>query len=189
MSWMHDPPAKAPPMPPHVALEALMGAISKTEVAGQGTPASAYLRLMAPKQQYDKWGAPLPLSDVDQDRIDRLFAVLSAPMERPRALLRAGMLIPDEVEAIKAAFPEVYTVLVEKVLRELMDSVPPYREWAETVVGVLFGMPPAQLLQSAESPEKQMAAHEAKTKKPETTPDMSGTAADRRDIGVRKELR
>lgn len=189
MTWLHGPPAKAPAMPQHVDLEGLLGEIAKAEAQGQSTPASSYLRLAAPKVQLDKWGAPLPLTDVDQDRIDRLFAVLVEPLERSRRLIRSGLLIHDEADAVKTAFPEIYTVLVQELLRDMMASAPPYREWAETTIGVLFGMPPAQLLASAEAPEKMMAKQEAKDKKPEPTPDMSGTAADRREISVRKELR
>lgn len=193
MSWLHEQPTPPPPMPPRVALGELLAAIAQQEAAGQATPASAYLRLMCPPVSYDKWGEPLPLSDDQQDRVDRLFAVLAEPLERTHKLLRSGLLMAEEVDAVKTAFPEVYTVAVEKTLRELMASAPPYREWAETAIGVLFGMPPAQLLQSAEAPEKQMAAAESKakpkTKTPGNTPDMSGTAADRREISVRKELR
>lgn len=189
MSWLHDPPTRAPKTPPHVAVESLLGALGKAFAEGQGNPALAYLKLMVPPTQYDKWGAPLPISDVEQDRVDRLFAVLVEPMERTRALVRSGLLLEMESDAVKATFPEIYTVLVKEVLKDLTDAAPPYREWAETTVGVLFGMPPAQLLQSAEAPEKQMAKAEAKSKKPTPTPDMSGTAADRRDISVRKELR
>jgi hypothetical protein len=193
MTWLHMPPMRPPAPPPHVALERLMGAIAQQEALGLATPASGYLRLMCPKMQLDKWGIPLPLSDVDQDRVDRLFAVLVQPLERLRVLLHCGMLMDEENDAVKTAFPEVYTVIVEETLREMMQSAPPYREWAETTIGVLFGMPPAQLLQTAgPSPEQQSAQASApKTTRPasDRMPGTQGTAADRRDIGVRAEQR
>lgn len=170
-----------------------MGAIAAEEAKGLGTPATAYLRLMCPTIKLDKWGMPLPLSDVDQDRVDRLFAVLRDPLTRTKVLLHCGMLIAEEVDAVRVAYPEVFTALVESTLSDMMNSAPPYREWAETVVGVLFGMPPAELLQNAEPTIENAAAAQAAPKPSRSSvnrqPGREGTAADRRDIGVRAEQR
>lgn len=166
-----------------------MGKLSEKEAMGEGTPASAYLRLTLPIIKLDKWGAPLPLSDVDQDRVDRLCAIMEDPWGRARALLRAGMLLAEEVDAVKVAFPEVFTALVEQTLRDMMDSAPPYREWAETTIGVLLGLPPAELLRSAGPTPEQQSASAATSRAPGKLPGSQGTAADRRDMGVRSEQR
>lgn len=176
-------------MPEKVPVERLMGELAANEVKGLGTPASAYLRLMAPTVKLDKWGMPLPLSDVDQDRIDRLVAVLDDPWTRARSLLRAGMLLAEETDAVKTAFPEVYTALAGQVLRDLMESPPPFREWAETTIGVLLGLPPAELLKSAGPTPEQQAESAATSQAPGKLPGAQGTAADRRDMGVRSEQR
>jgi hypothetical protein len=188
MSWLHLPPAPPPPMPPRISLEDLMGRLAEKETIGQGTPAGAYLRLTLPVLRLDKWGQPLPLSDVDQDRVDRLCAIMQDPWTRVRSLLRAGMLLAEEVDAVKAAFPEVFSALADQVLRDMMESAPPYREWAETTIGVLFGLPPAELLRSAgPTPEQQSAS--ASSPSAGKLPESNGTAADRRDPGVRSEQR
>lgn len=184
MTWLNAPQPPSLPPTPHVQLAAMLGAIAEQEAAGMTTPAVQFLRMVAPKEEVDKWGQPLPLAKATQDRVDRIFAVLSDPYARVMRLVRAGELIGDEVVAIKTAFPDVYAQVVEAVARDLMHSTIPLRAWAEGTLTVLLEMPPAQVVQlQTTQPAK------PKPGTPEKTPDMSGTAADRRDIGVRKDLR
>lgn len=185
MSWLTEPPESKPPEPGHVNLVGLMGAISAQEVAGTSTPAGSYLRAHAPKLEVDRYGQPIPLSAVDQDRLDRMFAVLAAPYDRTRALMVSGLLSPDEVDAVKATFPEVYSVLVNQATREIMESDPPWRVWAETTVGILIGMPAAQIYGG--TPEKQEGPAPGPPKRGKVETQSQATQADRREIAVRAE--
>lgn len=191
MSWLKKPPAPAPPEPAHIDLERMMTVL--TAEPDPPTLAKQYLMTKAPRAQLDKWGAPLPLSSVDQDRLDRAFAVIASPHDRTRALLRAGMLAPDEVDAVSFAFPEIYGELEREALKELVVTAPPYEGWAETVLGVLFQKPPADVVTGGlGGPDKQPGEGGQPPKgKPKAAPgDMvtgMATPADRRDVEVRQQ--
>jgi len=189
VSWLKGKPAPAPPEPGHVDIEQMMQVLQ--EEPDPPTLAKQYLTTKAPTAQADKWGALLPLSAVDQDRLDRVFAVIAAPYDRTRALLRAGKLAPDEVDAVSFSFPEIYGELERETLRELVTTEPPYAGWAETVLAVLFGKPPAEVLASGlGGPQQQPGADKQPKGAPKAPGDMAAgmaTQADRRDVEVRAQ--
>ena len=189
MSWLQNPPAPSPPEPAHIDLERMMTVLQAEP--DPPTLAKQYLMTKAPKAQLDKWGAPLPLSAVDQDRLDRAFAVIASPHDRTRALLRAGMLAPDEVDAVSFAFPEIYGELEREALKDLVTTAPPYQGWAETVLGVLFGKPPAEVVAGGiDQPDKPQGDQPppGKPKAPSKgNPAAMPTPADRRDVAVRAQ--
>lgn len=189
MSWLKLPAAPAPPEPAHVDLERMMHVL--TAEPDPPTLAKQYLMTKAPRAQLDKWGAPLPLSAVDQDRLDRVFAVIASPHDRTRALLRAGMLGPDEVDAVSFSFPEIYGELEREALKELVVTAPPYEGWAETVLGILFGKPPAEVIAGGiDQPGKPQQDGQPPPGKPKASggaPAGMPTPADRRDVAVRAQ--
>lgn len=188
MSWLKEKPAPAPPEPGHVDLERMMQVLQAEP--DPPTLAKQYLMTKAPKAQLDKWGAPLPLSAVDQDRLDRVFAVIAAPYDRTRALLRAGMLAPDEVDAVSFAFPEIYGELEREALKDLVTTEPPYAGWAETVLGVLFEKPPAEVIASGLGGPQQQGPDKPPKGAPKSPGNMAAgmpTPADRRDQEVRAQ--
>lgn len=141
------------------------------------TPAQTYLAVKAPPVPMDQWGLPLPISPLQQDYLDRVFAVLADPM-RARALLHSGQLLPDEVEPIATVFPEVYASLIEEATDDMIDAKPPFPAWAEGVLGILFQRPAASVYNPA---------GEAQGKPPGGKLDaQSGTPADRRELAVRE---
>jgi len=190
VSWLNKPPAPAPPEPAHVDLERMMQVL--TAEPDPPTLAKQYLMTRTPKLQLDKWGAPLPLSAVDQDRLDRVFAVIASPHDRTRALMRAGMLGPDEVDAVSFAFPEIYGELEREALHDLVTTAPPYEGWAETVLAVLFQKPPADVVTGGlGGPQEKPQEGEPPKGKPKATSGANVTAmatpADRRDVEVRQQ--
>lgn len=189
-NWLKEPPAEPPPEPAHVDLERLMAILTQAEMGRPLSPAEAVLRTQGPKLQLDKWGQPLPLSAVDQGRLDRLWAVMASPYDRCRALLRAGMLAPDEVQALSAAFPELYDVLKAEAEKEMITTEPPYQRWAETVLGTLFQAPAARVYADDQGQPQQPPAGKPKASggKGGVLPVQSlATQADRRDQAVRSE--
>ena len=184
-SWLKGPPAKAPPVPGHVNIETLMGTADQLEAQGMVTPALTYIRTNGPQQEIDKWGEPLPLSSVDQARLDRLFAILSEPYARGRALLLAGMLIPDEVDALMNVYPDVWMTLATQAWNEMHVTHPPYPLWAETTLGVLFAKP-ADVVFTGPSPKAPDQQAQAEGTGIRTNP-APGTQADRREAAVRSE--
>lgn len=189
MSWLNEPPAPSPPEPAHVDIEQMMQVLQAEP--DPPTLAKTYLMAQGPRQQLDKWGAPLPLSSVDQDRLDRAFAVIASPHDRTRALLRAGKLAPDEVDAVTAAFPEIYGELEREALHDLITTAPPYEGWAETVLGILFGKPPAEVVSGGLGGPPQQpgegAPPKGKAKAPASMAAGMATQADRRDVEVREQ--
>lgn len=187
MSWLKKPPAPAPPEPAHVDIEQLMSTL--TAQPDPPTLARQYLMSSGPRMRLDKWGEPLPLSAVDQDRLDRVFAVIASPQYRTRALLRAGMLGPDEVDAVSASFPEIYGELEREAIHDLVTTPRPYAAWAEAVLGVLFGRPPAEVVQSGPPGQQQQQATPpaGKPKAPASMAAGMATQADRRDVEVRAQ--
>ena len=183
--WLSGPPAPPPPDAGHVQLEALMGQVAEAEGSPAPSPAALYIRAHAPKLQLDKWGEPLPLSAVEQDRLDRMFAVLASPYERTMALMRSGLLGPDEVDAVQAVHPEIYALLVDVAKRQMMESDPPYGVWAESMLSTLFGKPAAKIYggESEANPEKGAPKGGGKA----AVPAGATTQADRRDADVRQQ--
>jgi hypothetical protein len=184
VSWLQEPAAPAPPEPGHVNVEWLMQMLQSKETP---TLADQYLMTKAPRAQLDKWGDPLPLSPPDQDRLDRVFAVIASPYDRTRALLRAGMLAPDEVDAVVASFPEIYGELEREAIKDMVTTAPPYQVWAEIALGVLFQKPAADVAnpQAAAPPGGKGDGKPGKA----AAAMASGmaTQADRRDVEVREQ--
>ncbi len=181
MIWFRrERPPEGPPRPPHIDLEALMGELVGMEARGISSREMAYLRANAPRQSIDKWGQPLPLSTVDQDRLDSAFALLVSPLERGRSLLTSGQLGPDEVSALKATNPEVLQALREQAQLEMVEHGPPFAAWAEAALSYLFEKPAAQY--AAEQPEKAGGRNAA-------NPGAPPTPVDRLEVSVRQQTR
>lgn len=170
-----------------------MGQVAEAEAAvaaGQAPrPVALYIRAHAPKLQLDKWGEPLPLSAVDQDRLDRMFAVIASPYDRSLALMKSGLLAPDEVDAVQAVHPEIYSLLVDVAKRQMLEADPPYPVWAESMLSTLFGQPAAKVYGGAaeihpgDGPKPAAKGGGA----PAGIPAGAATAADRRDADVRQQ--
>lgn len=131
----------APPTPPHVDLAGLVKKLDDAAAVhgGQLPPAMAYLKAKMPPQIFDRWGQPLPLSIDKQERLDRLVAVLSQPLERGRALLVSGTLDTIEADALRQGWPAVYEHLKDQAIAEMAEAGPPLPVWSEGVLGILFG--------------------------------------------------
>jgi hypothetical protein len=185
-SWLKQrEPPKGPPLAGHVDVGMLLGKIHEAETAGQNTLAQMYLQEHAPKQELDKWGEPLPLSSFTQDGLDRLVAVLASPDTRGRALLHSGQLAPDERDAIAAVYPEVYDQFASEVYMDMVTEDPPFPAWVEAVIGILYGIPAAQVFTGGSPPRAKDL--QAPAKKATAGLDASPpTQADRREIPVRE---
>jgi hypothetical protein len=171
-------PQAGPPMPGHIDYETLTKQIEEKMRLGLMTPAAEYLWMKAPRAALDQWGDELPLSAMQQDQLDRMFAILAGPMERGTALLHSGQLIDDEVDAIEAVFPGVYVLLVEAAKDDLFKSGPPLPAWAEAQLGILFRKPASAVY--SPTPTEKPPSFNAAPKSPE------GTQADRRELSVRE---
>jgi hypothetical protein len=165
-------------MPPKVNHEKLMESLGRVQAMGTETPAEKWLWLNAPPVPLDQWGAPLPLSAMDQDALDRLVAILRSPQERGEALIHSGQLAADERDAIMLVYPEIYATLTEHTKRDLLDNPPPWPAWVESTVETLW-MKPASVVYNPGS-EKEATPPTGQVKAPE------GTPADRREIAVRE---
>jgi hypothetical protein len=142
MAWMTGKPGKDPPIPPHVDAVDLAGMLADTKSSGrQLSPLEQYLDANAPVPPIDRWGMPLPLSKTDQDRLDRMSAILWNPVHRGRALLTSGSLDTGEVTALRTACPEAYDQLRYQAEQEMLQAGPPLPVWSDGVLGVLFGRP------------------------------------------------
>lgn len=141
MSWMKAPiPSGAPPIPPNVDAVDLAGMLADAKSQGRElTPVEAYLDAAAPVPAMDRWGMPLPLSPSDQDRLDRMCAVLWNPLRRGRALLTSGSLDTDECSALRNGTPEAYEQLRYQAEQEMLAAGPPLPTWSDGVLGILFG--------------------------------------------------
>lgn len=184
--WLLGPPARQPPPPAHADLQALN--IQAVELESRGItagPAVAYIREHGPALKMDKWGGPLPLSAPEQDRLDRMMAILSFPMQRGRALIVSGTLDPGEADALRTVYPEVYDALASRARADMATTAPPYAVWAEQTLGVLFGKPAAKVYGEVAPKQQQPAS------RPKSGGDQSSTAtpADRRELAVRQQER
>lgn len=159
-----------------------MGIAAEIQQSGQAAPALDFLRAVCPRSQLDKWGEPLPLSDPDQARIDRLYAVAVDPAARGSALIRSGTLDPGEAECIARTAPGTYAQLVSSARMDMATTPPPYAPWAEQTLSILFGEPAAKAYQ--EPPPQ--AAPQGKPSGGKDDQDTGATPADRREISVRQ---
>lgn len=180
--WLKRPhPITGPPMPPSVNIETLWAKLEESRRRGTQTPAETYLSLKAPPIQHDDWGQPLPISAMEQDYIDRVFAVLLSPMERGEALLHSGRLCPDEVEPIAVVFFEIWETLVERATQAMFDAGgPPFPAWAEASLGILFQKPASAMYNPTPAEQPIGSQSRGQVKPPE------GTQADRRELSVRE---
>ena len=184
--WLkkRSPPA-GPPAPGHVDHADLLDQIHEKEQLKIATPALLFLKAQAPPQTVDKWGQPYPLSTFDQERLDQLVAIIAAPYERGRALVRAGMITPSEVDALAQVYPDVLGVLENEVVQDMLDHPPPYPSWSEATIGVLFGVPAAAVYGQGtpKVPERQSLQGTANKG---TEAEVPSTPSERREVAVRE---
>lgn len=169
-------------MPASVNVEVLWAKLEESRRRGTMSPAETYLALKSPPIQLDDWGEPLPLTAMDQDYLDRVFAILKDPHGRGTALLHSGRLCPDEVEPIAVVYFEIWETMVDRARDDMFSSGgPPFPAWAETSLSVLFQKPASAVYnpKPADEPTAGNAPH-GKVKPPEAT------QADRRELAVRE---
>ncbi len=176
-------PPKGPAAPPHVDLLAVMAAAQGLEAQGISSVEMAYLKDHAPRLRTDKWGQPLPLSTVDQARLDDIFALLVSPLERGEALLHSGRLTPGEVDALATTNPDVLGALVDGARMDMVQHPAPYSPWAEAVLGYLFQKPAAVFLKEGPDAALQPTGQNAKA------PGAPPTPVDRLEPAVREQRR
>lgn len=172
-------PPKGPPLPGHVDHESLMTDLAARQRMGISTPAQEFLWVAAPAVQMDDWGEPIPLGAMDQDRLDRLVAILAAPYERGMALMHSGEIAPDEVDAIAAVYLDIYALITEKARQDMMSYPPPYPAWAEATLSTVFRRP-ASAVYAPRAASRNGQPPAGKLRTPE------GTQADRRELAVRE---
>lgn len=160
-----------------------MAATLGLEAQGISSVEMAYLKDHAPRLQTDKWGQPLPLSTVDQMRLDDIFALLVSPLERGQALLHSGRITPGEVDALATTNPDVLSALVDEARMDMVMHPAPYAPWAEAVLGYLFQKPAAVFLK--EGPDEATKPTGQNAKAPGAPP----TPVDRLEPAVREQRR
>jgi hypothetical protein len=161
-----------------------MGHAAETEQGGQSVPALEFLRAVCPRVQLDKWGEPLPLSDPDQARLDRLYAVAVDPLGRGEALVKSGTLDPGEAECLAKCSPEAYQALVKQSQMDMATTEPPYQMWAERTLSILFGEPAAIMYK--EQPQQPASGGKSPSTQGNDDTGANPTPADRREISVRQ---
>lgn len=180
--WLHARPRKMPAEPPEVDWQKMLIAHQ-----GRDSRGMAYLRQHGPKQTSDQWGQPLPLSSVAQYDLDRLVAVLADPLLRTRDLMLSGILNSDEVAAVKAVHPQVYAEITGAAFNDMMQTKPPWENWAVGVLGVLFQKPATQMYTEAQQAPDDAQQQAAATGAGPTAP--LATPSDRRETAVREQAR
>lgn len=185
-SWLKSKePAPAPAAPRRIDTAALHRYAEDVKRTGPLSPQLAALVAAAPPDVLDRWGVPLPLADAAQARLDRIGAILADPWHRPRALLRAGQLGPDEVQAMQDGRPDELKQLAAAVELEMVQAGPPLPQWVESQLAILFQKPSNLILQGG--PDKDESPREKTPAPPSGSkgfgPD--GTPADRRELAVR----
>jgi len=140
MLWLKQPkPAARPKGPPKVNLTAVYAQLVQVEMMGEPlTPAIKYFADHLPLRNVDRWGQELPLSDVEQEKLDRMAAILFEP-GRGALLLKSGRLDTIEVDALKGGRPGWYATLSQQATADMVKAGPPLPMWSEAVLGVLFG--------------------------------------------------
>lgn len=186
MSWCkRKEPGKQPAQPTHIDVVELNRRIQAiAQAAPPGTPLPVELQVLldaCPPLRLDRWGEPLPFSDPEQFRIDRVGAILADPINRGRSLIRSSSMGPDEVQAMATGRPEDYRFLKQEVLRDVLVAGPPLPLWVESQLAIFYQRPVSQVL-TTEEPEA-----------PKPSPGKSGgevpfgTPAERREQAVREE--
>lgn len=138
--WLKaDKPGRAPPVPPVIDAVDLQSQLADRKSMGPLTPVMAYLDQFAPVPPLDRWGMPLPLATADQERLDRMAAVLFHPLLRGRQLLLSGMLDTEECSALRQGTPDAYEIIRSGAEQEMIKAGPPLPAWSDGVLGILFG--------------------------------------------------
>jgi hypothetical protein len=181
-TWLKQPaPGKGPKPPARIDLIALHRHANQLGAVGTLPPDLQALLKAAPVMPTDRWGMPLPLSENEQAKLDRIGAVIASPLLRGRQLLVAGQLGPDEVQAIVDARPTAYAILLQQATDEVLAAGPPIAPWAEAQLAILFGRPAGQVFTDPEA-----EARQAKASGAGGGPVPFGTPADRRELAVRE---
>lgn len=183
MSWLKSQePAKGPASPRHIDVAALYRHVAALEATGPLAPPMRALKAAAPVPVLDRWGMPLPLTDPQQARLDRIGAILADPWMRPKALLRAGQLGPDEVQALQDGRPDELAQLAAGVQQEMVQAGPPLPQWVESQLAILFQKPSNLILTGG--PDKDEP--QGRSKQPARGGEgPHGTPSDRRELAVR----
>jgi len=169
-------PAAPPPKPRQVDQQKAISLIFQAEKGGQLTPQMAYLKSQIPELVFDRWGQPLPLSTVKQERLDRMMGVFMDPVARTIALLHSGTLDTIEADAVRFGHPDVYAQLKTTLIAEMADAGPPLPQWSEAALGIFFGRDAALVYtdgKEAEKPDQGGSAYPGKAPPP-TPADLSG---------------
>lgn len=178
MTWLSSDPAPVPPEPEDVDLLREYG---EAEEKGSASLALSYFREHAPKLPTDMWGLPLPISRVDQDRANRLWALLVSPLHRGRALMRSGAILKDEAAVLHEVYPDIWLLLDDELRMAMVTGRPPFPAWAEALIGTWFNLPPKVAFAKAQDQAKgggKKASKAGDTALP--------TPADRRELAVRE---
>lgn len=189
-SWIKSPkPAAAPPPARKIDVAALHRHAQDVQRTGAMPPQLAALVAAAPPDVLDRWGMPLPLAAPAQARLDRIGAILADPWHRPRALLRAGQLGPDEVKAMQDGRPQELQRLADATRMEMITAGPPLPQWVEAQLAILFQKPSDKIL-TAGGPDKDETPSKTTAKPPagQSADDSlmtRGTPSDRRELAVR----
>ena len=188
--WLKAPrPGKGPPSPGHVDIDLLRRQANALAARGMTTAAMEYLDEKGPKINIDKWGRPLPLCRVDQDRLNRLFAIMAAPFERGWALVVSGQLSPAEVDAIQYVAPEVWVVMRDRIVHDMIEAGPPFPSWVVAQLDVFFGESTATVFETAQGDVAAQELGQSSGGGRLPLPGPHGTPADRRELAVREERR
>lgn len=175
MLWLKRPePAPRPKDPKHVSLTGILAQLTQDEMIGApSSPAIKYLATNLPERPTDRWGAELPLSAVEQEKLDRIAAVMFDP-GRGKQLLASARLDAIEVDALKNGQPGWYEALCLAARADMIQGKPPFPRWAENVLGVLFGRD-AALVYGAETDVEKPSRSKFDGEPPSPTPaDLSG---------------
>jgi hypothetical protein len=140
MMWLKDKePGPKPAPPKHIDLGRLLAQLAAADLAGDPkTPMMAYIEAHLPQRAVDRWGNPLPLSIVEQEKLDRMCAVLF-DVTRAQKLLHSGRIDTIEAEALANGQPGMYSELVRQANGDMVRAKPPFAPWAERSLSVLFG--------------------------------------------------
>lgn len=186
--WLRSAPDKSPSQPEHVDIMKFNAKANAYEETGATLPKYiGYVRKHGPAMQVDEWGIPLPLSAMEQDLLNRLVAILTDPVERTKELLLSGLLNPDEVDAIKSVYPEIYSRFVDAAVLDMTETKPPFQLWAQTILGILFKKP-ANLMYAEEQQQQQQQQGAPSANSPQGGSGVNlPTQVDRREIAVRQQ--
>lgn len=178
MSWLNKEPATAPPEPADVDVADVMADAEKNN----DSAALQYFRAHAPHVPVDMWGLPLPLSRVDQDRANRLWALLASPLHRGRALIRSGVILRDEAALIHEVYPDLWLMLSDELDAAMVSGRPPFPVWAEALIGTWYGLPPKVAFAQAQGGKAPRGGSKTATAGHGAMP----TPADRRELALRE---